>query len=326
MKKIKLVIALLLSSVVFSCDGVPFESYDETGYEGVPLADPFILSADGIYYAYGTSGILGFKVFTSTDMVNWTQRLEPALIAENSYGEKGFWAPEVFFNKNTGRYIMYYTAERNICVAESDSPLGPFKQESKTSNYNLVWALDATIFQDSDEKYYLYYTTDNGENDEIWGAELSNNSENSSIRNRKKCIVSDQEWEKRDGLRIAEGAFVIKHKDYYYMIYSGSTYDSPNYSIGYAYAKNPLGPWTKYEKNPILHKPNYNGKVLEGTGHGMIFKDMHGGLKLVFHAHNLPGKVEPRNMYITSVHFTDDDIPVMYFGNDIIRALLVDTE
>ena len=42
---------------------------------------------------------------------------------------KWFWAPEVY--KIGDRFIMYYSAEEHICMAEASSPLGPFVQKEQ---------------------------------------------------------------------------------------------------------------------------------------------------------------------------------------------------
>ena len=65
------------------------------------LADPYILPDDGTYYMYGTSSPNGIVVYESKDLKTWegpcgnaTEGL--ALHKEDSWGEKNFWAPEVY--------------------------------------------------------------------------------------------------------------------------------------------------------------------------------------------------------------------------------------
>ena len=50
----------------------------------VPLADPYILLDNGIYYAYGTYDPNGIAVWTSTDLLNWTRHHELALHKQNT--------------------------------------------------------------------------------------------------------------------------------------------------------------------------------------------------------------------------------------------------
>lgn len=314
-----ILLIILFLHTSYSCSTIPFDSYDDIDIAGVSLADPFIILSDTTYYAYGTYGGNGFYVYSSNDLINWYKYDAKALESKNSYGERDFWAPEVYFNETSQKYIMYYTAQKTICVAESLNAYGPFIQDEKKSNFNLPWAWDATLLQD-DDKLYLYYVSEDSNGFQIWGSELTENSQKGQLKKSIKCIEANQSWEK-ENYNVTEGPCIIKYKNYYYMIYSGPSFESSNYSIGYAFSEHPLGPWKKYEHNPVLHKPLYNGKVLEGTGHGSIFTDKNGQLRLVFHAHKLPGVVEPRQMFITSVHFTDDEVPVLYFGDDIIRAL-----
>ena len=64
-----------------------------------------------------------------------------------------------------------------------------------------------------------------------------------------------------------------------------------------------------------------NGR-LEGVGHSAMFRDKDGNLRIVFHAHKAPGKVHPREMYISPVSFTGDSVPVMQISADnIIKAV-----
>jgi beta-xylosidase len=62
-------------------------------------------------------------------------------------------------------------------------------------------------------------------------------------------------------------------------MYSGTGADSPNYGIGYATSKSPLGPFKKYEGNPIAQR---RGKVL-GPGHHCVIEAPNGKLWLVYH-------------------------------------------
>ena len=55
-----------------------------------------------------------------------------------------------------------------------------------------------------------------------------------------------------DLMRVNEGPYMLVKDGKYYMTYSGSHFESINYGVGYAVADSPLGPFTKYEKNPIM--------------------------------------------------------------------------
>lgn len=95
----------------------------------VPLADPYILVHDSLYYIYGTNIGTGFDVYYSKDLEYWERASALSLSHANSYGESMFWAPEVYYVEKDKKFYMFYSTEEHICVATADSPLGPFKQD-----------------------------------------------------------------------------------------------------------------------------------------------------------------------------------------------------
>ena len=152
----------------------------------------------------------------------------------------------------------------------------------------------------------------------IWVAELESDLETIKKETLTKCINVSQPWEEI-WPRVNEGAFITKHNGLYYLTYSANSYESPFYGIGYATSSSPMGPWTKYDKNPILQKPD----SLVGVGHSAMFRDKAGKLKIVFHAHRSPESIHPRDMYIADVTFTDDAVPTMKISGNILKPKLV---
>jgi len=260
----------------------------------IPLADPFILCYNNKYYAYGTSSRDGIVVYTSDDLKYWTKEPALALHKDDSFGDRGFWAPEVYFINN--KFIMYYSAEEHICAALSNSPLGPFKQTEKKPMMDDK-GIDNSLFIDDDGKAYLFFVRFTDGN-EIWGAELENDMMTVKKETLHPCVHVTQEWENKMA-RVTEGPFIIKHKDLYYMTYSANHYQCQDYGVGYATANNIMGEWTKNESNPILCKP----KGLVGTGHHCIFTGNDGQMRMAFHAHKSAEKIAPREMYISSIRF-----------------------
>ncbi len=79
-------------------------------------------------------------------------------------------------------------------------------------------------------------------------------------------ITDDQPWE--NGL--VEGPWIARpaNSSFFYLFYSGCGYANPCYAIGVARAPTPLGPYTKYGSNPILHTRQPESSVsFEGPGH-----------------------------------------------------------
>jgi beta-xylosidase len=265
----------------------------------VPLGDPFIMLHEDIYYAYGTFSDNGIAVFTSNDLKNWSIPAELtdglALRKTDVWGDRWFWAPEVY--QVNDKFYMYYSANEHICVATSDSPLGPFTQEIQEPMISDEKCIDNSLFFDESGKPWLYFDRFNdGLN--IWVAELTEDLLQIKPETMQPCIHVSQEWE-QVWPRVNEGAFVIQHEGLYYMTYSANSYESQFYGVGFATSESPEGPWTKYEGNPIFQKPG----ELVGVGHSAMFEDKEGNLRIVFHAHKDTANIHPRSMYIGSVEF-----------------------
>lgn len=296
---------LVISFNVLACSsrntGEPPRLPEEPVETHVFFGDPFILLHNDTYYAYGTYAEDGIAVYISQDLLTWEavpgNRL--ALDKKDSWGDRWFWAPEVYHVDGT--FYMYYSADEHICVATSDSPLGPFKQTVKKPMLEGEKCIDNSLFIDDDGKPYLFFDRFNdGLN--IWVAELDDDLVTMRVETMTKCINVSQPWEEV-WPRVNEGPFVLKHEGTYYMTYSANSYESPFYGIGYATADEITGPWTKYEENPILQKPG----ELVGVGHSAMFTDKEGQLRIVFHSHRSTTAIHPRYMNISTVNFITKD-------------------
>lgn len=299
--------------VATSCGGRE-KSPEFTYTMPVTLGDPFIMLHDGVYYAYGTNAERGIEVYTSDDLALWSKAQSLALDADDSWADRWFWAPEVYYVASKDKFFMYYSADEHICVATADSPLGPFGQEVQRPMIEGEKCIDNSLFIDDDGTPYLYFDRFNdGLN--VWVARLEDDLVTIREETMTKCINVSQPWEEV-WPRVNEGPFVIRHGGRYYMTYSANSYESPFYGVGCATADSPTGPWTKYDGNPILQKPG----GLVGVGHSAMFRDKAGELRIVFHAHSSAASIHPRAMYTGRVDFSDDPEPVMRTGSEIVTA------
>jgi xylan 1,4-beta-xylosidase len=269
------------------------------------LADPTIFRDHGMYYLYGTGSSDGFRVYQSADLKNWSgpvgNRHGHALLKGDSYGTKGFWAPQVF--KENGKYYMAYTADEHIAIAESDSPLGPFTQKIKRCLSGAGKQIDPYIFKDTDGRYYLYHVRlQNG--NRIFVARLKSDLSDIEEEGVKECINAVDPWENTQKVNwpVAEGPSVKKHNGLYYLFYSANDFRNVDYAVGYATSRSPMGPWIKYDKNPILNTALVGQN---GTGHGDFFTDDSNNLYYVFHTHHNSSSVGERKTAIIKAKFTD---------------------
>lgn len=257
-------------------------------------ADPAIFQHKGTYYLYGTGTVkTGFQVYTSKDLQHWElseQNNGYALHEGDAFGTDGFWAPQVFLHKDT--FYIAYVANENIAIATSASPLGPFKQVVKQPLAAPVRQIDPFVFIDTDGKKYLYHVRLMNGN-RIFVAEMTDDMSAIKPATLKECIAATEPWENTANAKwpVVEGPSVFKHKGLYYLVYTANDFRNPDYAVGYATSKSPLGPWKKHNGNPILNKTMVGHN---GTGHGDFFRDTRNRLQYVFHTHFSPAKTGPR--------------------------------
>lgn len=316
--------SLLIFTLCISLPGrAQKNTYQNPVSDSLFVADPFVLFADSLYYLYGTSAGDGFKYWTSRDLVHWEEQDYAYRRTENSWGQGSFWAPEVI-NYN-GHYYMVYSARGKtmygeglrLCLARSDHPGGPFS-DIKAPWFDLGFScIDGHIFIDSDHKPYLYYEKV-GSVGEHWkqegylwgmimGAELAPDL-SGPVQEPKFCMFVTQDWEGPNSLkaRSVEGMTVFKHDSLYYMTYSANHYADPNYGVGYATCREPLGMWIKYPGNPILARdPNLG---VSGPGHNSIIRSPdQEECFIIYHSHADPNQPSGRRVLnLDRISFTRD--------------------
>jgi beta-xylosidase len=263
-----------------------------------------------LYYLYGTvegNTEKGFLVYISNDLKKW--KLSDvnkgyALKKGEAFGTSGFWAPQVF--RYHHKFYMAYVADENIAISESKSPLGPFVQTIIRPLVAPVKQIDPFVFIDDDGKTYLYHVRLDGGN-KIFVAEMTGDFSTIKPETLQECITADNAWENTasSAWPVTEGPSMLKHRHLYYLFYTANDFRNPDYAVGYATSKSPLGPWKKFEGNPIISKKRIGQN---GTGHGDFVMNRQKQLFYVFHTHFSARAVCPRKTAIVKVRFfTDKD-------------------
>lgn len=276
----------------------------------VHIADPTIFYHNKMYYLYGTEDNTntetGTPVLISKDLKLWKKAIGnnnqgyAIKKGRQTFGTIGFWAPQIINYNN--KFYMLYTANENIAVAESNSPYGPFTQTAISSLPADTKQIDPYLFIDDDGKKYLYHVRLGGGN-KMYVAEFKDDFSGIRTETLKLCLTADSGWEDTKRVPappICEGPTVIKRKGIYYLFYSANDFRNIDYAVGYATSISPMGPWKKYEKNPIINR-DVIGR--NGTGHGDVLKDKKGNYLYVFHAHYNDSKPTPRQTLIVGFKF-----------------------
>ena len=216
------IIFFILALCLSSCRLLP-NTQDSAEGNSLNLADPTVFYYEGTYYLYGTveeNADEGFEVYTSKDMKSWKGPLGVsegfALKQEDVYGTKGFWAPQVFYQQ--GVFYMAYTANENIAIAQSKSPLGPFTQQVKEPLPAPVKQIDPFVFVDDDGKKYLYHVRlQNG--NRIFVAEMKDDYSGIKEETLQEVIAAKEPWENTANAEwpVAEGPiniFLLQRKPF----------------------------------------------------------------------------------------------------------------
>ena len=273
----------------------------------ISYADPTIFLDGDKYYLSGTSQIgdqsnHGFTVLVSDDLKEWTSGsdetyrfiLNPDL--GTAFGKSGFWAPQ-WFKVAENDYRLLYTANEKTAIAKADKITGLFTQSAAAAIDPSVGNIDPYLFKDDDGQYYLYHVRFGGGNF-IWAAKFDIETGTIDSKSLAQCLDISQSWETMfnyDRSKVMEGPTVVKWDGVYYLFYSANHYRDMDYAVGYATASSPMGPWTKYDGNPILRRDIVGEK---GSGHGDIFQGKDGQFYYVYHVWGPGDKADERQTRI----------------------------
>ncbi|WP_181304704.1 glycoside hydrolase family 43 protein [Rufibacter sp. XAAS-G3-1] len=195
-------------------------------------------------------------VFSSPDMVTWTEHQSPLKAKDFAWAKGEAWASHVI--ERDGKFYWYSTVEhaairgKAIGVAVSDSPLGPFKDargtalitNDMTTETKINWNdIDPAVFIDDNGQAYLF-----------WG-----NTTLHYAKLKKNMTELDGPINTIKLPHFTEAPWVHKRKDWYYLSYA---YQFPE-KTAYAMSKNIEGPWEyKGILNELAGNSNTNHQAI----------------------------------------------------------------
>ena len=221
-----------------------------------------------------------WRVYSSADMVNWTDHGSPLSLASFSWADGRAWAAQTI--KRNGKYYWYVCAHSKLSgamaigVAVGDSPTGPFKDAIGKPLADGNWDyIDPTVMLDDDGQAYLCWG-----NPRIYFCKL--NKDMVSIDGQVEKIPMTAEGfggptfsERQKGVKYkdsyVEGPWIMKRNKHYYLLYAAG--GVPEH-IAYSMAKKPFGPW-KYmgEVMPLSNTGSFTNHcgVADFKGHSYFF-------------------------------------------------------
>ncbi|MFI5843044.1 glycoside hydrolase family 43 protein [Catenuloplanes sp. NPDC051500] len=254
----------------------------------IHTADPAPLVHNGRVYLYTGHDednstwftMKEWRVYSSADMVNWTDHGSPMSLATFSWAKADAWAGQVV--ERNGKFYWYVpvttkaSGRMAIGVGVSNSPTGPF---TDALGRPLVenGEIDPTVMIDSDGQAYLYWGNPN-----LWYVRL-NTDMISYSGGVTRIPLTTAGFGTRTGdanrpTLYEEGPWVYKRNGLYYNVFAAKCCSE---FIGYSTAPGPTGPWT------------YRGTIMPTQGssftnHAGII-DFDGGSYFFYHNGALPG-------------------------------------
>ncbi|WP_300701170.1 family 43 glycosylhydrolase [Bacteroides sp.] len=241
-----LVYKKLLLPFAFACCSALFaQNIQNPVLPGV--ADAGAMKYNGKYYIGGvfTNG----DFYVSDDLVHWSKPVH--VVTMDNDWTKGTGAGDNQIHANdmlylNGDFHLYWSVNYwgkdkhavHIVHAQSKDLLGPYTEPNKKT-----WMdnrIDPMIFKDDNGQLYMYMVRFTDGNT-IWGRKMKNPAEFSGEPVCQFASLPDT-WETMDN-RVAEGPWVIKYRDRYYMMYNANHTSTEwgNYQLGVAEADSPLG-------------------------------------------------------------------------------------
>lgn len=205
-----------------------------------------------------------WKLYSTADMVNWTDHGTPAALKTFSWGTDNAWAPQGI--ARNGKFYLYVPLNNNtgakIGVGVSNTVTGPFMDPlGKALAASGSGNIDPTVFVDDDGQAYMY-----------WGNGTLRYVKLNSDMTSTSGSISNVSM-----TGFTEGPWFYKRASLYYLVYAAT---SGNEKISYATSNGPTGPWTVRGDimGPGSTFTNHAG-IVDYKGHSYFF----------YHNGTLPG-------------------------------------
>lgn len=261
-------------------------------------ADPHALFIGKDLWVFPTGGPGGswtadrFGAFSSRDLKTWAgrgvlmRRDDIRWIKGDGAPEHFLWAPAVAMRG--GKWFLYYSVgpqnptPSRIGVAVADRPQGPYRDSGRplvtgelVKNGVGFEAIDPMAFVDRKSgKAYLYAGGSAGATLRVW--ELAPDMMHVV---RQMPVATPPQF--------TEGAFMHERAGIYYLSYSHGKWNGADYSVHYATAPSPIGPWTY--RGPILT----GDATHQGPGHHSFVTTRGGRTLIVYHRWQQKAGAEP---------------------------------
>ena len=191
-----------------------------------------------------------WRVYSSSDMVNWTDHGSPIALEDFSWADDRAWASQCI--ERDGKFYWYVCAHSRLTngmaigVAVSESPAGPFRDAlGKPLFDNGSWDnIDPTVFIDDDSQAWIFWGNPRISYARLNRDMVSFNGEVSEVNQTADGFGSSLEERRNRGAKLkdsyTEGPWIMKKGKKYMLLYAAG--GIPEH-ISYSIASKPTGPW-----------------------------------------------------------------------------------
>ena len=254
------------------------------------VRDPFVLVHDGAYYMYGTGLAAGpgYGCYVSTDLQSWEGPYQVWSPPEGHPAAGDFWAPEV--HAYQGKFYLFAAynngLHRGSSIFRAESPLGPF--EEITPGFftpSGSFCIDSTLYVDAQGQPWVCWGDERYRDD---GSRFMSALVYAKLKPDLTGLAGAPEvllWPEvvphnKNGALI-EAPFFWRGKDgTLFLVYSGYSHGY-NVCVARSESGEITGPWKVHR---ILYEST--NPFPEDGGHGMLFTDLEGQLRLGLHIPN----------------------------------------
>ncbi|NDV68075.1 glycoside hydrolase family 43 protein [Dysgonomonas sp. 25] len=241
--------------------------------------------------------------FSSKDLVNWTKHPKVLSVENVPWVEYAMWAPSII--AANGKYYLFFggndiqndNEHGGIGVAVADKPSGPFKDAIGKPLINKIvngaQPIDQFVFKDKDGTFYMYYGG--------WGH--CNVCKLSADLTSVVPFDDGEMFKEVTPENYVEGPFMFIRDGKYYFMWSEGGWGGPDYSVAYAIADSPMGPFKRIGK--ILQQ---DPEVAVGAGHhSVIHEPKSDKYYIVYHRRPLTDThFNHRETCIDEMHFDEN--------------------
>lgn len=248
MKKLLIILTSALLAVIFAATLSAENPTVKTSF----TPDPAPMVYDGVLYLYtgedsvednGFYNMTSWRCYSTTDMVNWVDHGEILRPEDFEWADAGSaWACQCI--ERNGKFYLYVTVTngggRNIGVAVSDSPTGPFKDAIGGPLCGPNWLyIDPTVMIDDDGQAYLYFGNPNAYYCKLNEDMISLDGEIKQQDMTREAFGS-KPFESDAPSSYTEGPWIYKRDGMYYLVYASNGVPE---GISYSTSDSPEGPW-----------------------------------------------------------------------------------